>query len=453
MELYIDLSKGVLDTAKLVKKQVQVRGKNGKIFNRMQWVDPSDNSPVVEDSHHAEDDHFNRVKGLSDKEKHHVATRFLTNDKDKAHKFASATGMLRNPKHLPPLSVINHIKDNLHKVPQDHLEPHMQDHHLKDDGLNHPKLAIKHEDNHGLSDKEVEKRMGVKGPLDLSKITQGTPMDQVDSVWYPDSKEQAIKTFKSVFGSATKEGIEYVFSDPEGRFKATMEGIDAYSDRGTNRSELSLTLHDADGEHIGRVTRAAWRDKDGVLNIKNIELDLKSEHQGKGFADILYRNSEQYWHHLSGGHPFNVLLTANISVGVYAWAKQGFDFVSAGELEYAKAEFKEFCSQNGLDYNQVLKDCKVDSIDDLKHSWDFATLDDGNSYNLKDLLTDVSSRYGSEVKGLGHIGKAFMLGGKTAWDGIKRMNQDSEHEKVAELFHRMKKTGGDTSERQKAHSA
>jgi hypothetical protein len=47
-ELYVDLSKGFagggvpgrLNTAKLVRRMVQVRGKNGKIFNRMQWVKP-----------------------------------------------------------------------------------------------------------------------------------------------------------------------------------------------------------------------------------------------------------------------------------------------------------------------------------------------------------------------------------------------------------------------------
>ena len=40
MELYINLYKAVLDFAKLVKKPVQVRGKNGKVFTRMQWVNP-----------------------------------------------------------------------------------------------------------------------------------------------------------------------------------------------------------------------------------------------------------------------------------------------------------------------------------------------------------------------------------------------------------------------------
>jgi hypothetical protein len=46
MELYIDLEKGRLNTAKLVKRPVQVRGKDGKIYTRMQWVDPHSGEPV-----------------------------------------------------------------------------------------------------------------------------------------------------------------------------------------------------------------------------------------------------------------------------------------------------------------------------------------------------------------------------------------------------------------------
>jgi len=44
LELYIDLIKAELNTAKLVKRAVQVRGKNGQVFTRMQWVDPNDAS-------------------------------------------------------------------------------------------------------------------------------------------------------------------------------------------------------------------------------------------------------------------------------------------------------------------------------------------------------------------------------------------------------------------------
>lgn len=43
VDLYIDINKA-LNTAKLVKRAVQVRGKGGKVFTRMQWINPEDAS-------------------------------------------------------------------------------------------------------------------------------------------------------------------------------------------------------------------------------------------------------------------------------------------------------------------------------------------------------------------------------------------------------------------------
>lgn len=56
MDLVIDLEKamgtrGPLNTGKLVRRPVQVRGKNGKIFTRMQWVDPQTGQPAGGNGH------------------------------------------------------------------------------------------------------------------------------------------------------------------------------------------------------------------------------------------------------------------------------------------------------------------------------------------------------------------------------------------------------------------
>jgi hypothetical protein len=42
VSLEIDLSKAMLNKGKLIKRRVMVRGKNGKTFYRMQWIDPND---------------------------------------------------------------------------------------------------------------------------------------------------------------------------------------------------------------------------------------------------------------------------------------------------------------------------------------------------------------------------------------------------------------------------
>ncbi len=57
MELLIDIIKGAgmqrgpLNTGKLVRKPVQVKGKNGKTFTRMQWVDPNTGQPASMGKH------------------------------------------------------------------------------------------------------------------------------------------------------------------------------------------------------------------------------------------------------------------------------------------------------------------------------------------------------------------------------------------------------------------
>ncbi|AYP68573.1 hypothetical protein EalM132_00061 [Exiguobacterium phage vB_EalM-132] len=49
--LYVDLFKARnVDKSKLVRRPVQVRGKNGKVFTRMQWVDPATGKPPEEHS-------------------------------------------------------------------------------------------------------------------------------------------------------------------------------------------------------------------------------------------------------------------------------------------------------------------------------------------------------------------------------------------------------------------
>lgn len=76
--LLIDLNKGRLNTAKLVRRPVQVHGANGKVFTRMMWVDPKTGQPVnhvsskePEPQHKTRKDFIDhKVKNMSDDEKY-----------------------------------------------------------------------------------------------------------------------------------------------------------------------------------------------------------------------------------------------------------------------------------------------------------------------------------------------------------------------------------------------
>ena len=443
MDFYIDMNKALLNTAKLVKRSVQVHGKNGKTFTRMQWIDPNDNMPVMEHHTHEDDDHHKLVEGLHPHIREDVARDYLDHNKDHAHKFAQATGMRRDPANVPYARVVNHIAEHLHKVPRSHIKLHMDKHvgEEQKNSVNHPKLGIKHTD-HRLPDKELDKRTGKEGSLDLSKLTKGTDptahsrFDE-DWKWADENLESgdAKRAFRNIFKNTTVEGLEHVFSHPDGEFTAKLTSITAFNDDpDTELCEIGLDLHDRDMEHMGSIIRRASRDEDGTLHIFNEEMNLRSEHQGKGVADHIYNRCEQYWRHLSDGNPVNIHLTANISVGVYAWAKKGFDFENDRDLTIAHQEFSRFLKKNNMSVVQVLQDCgKSGGLDDLKHSWDFATLDDGRKYDLQSLVGSDRIRFKGEIKGAGHLGKAFMLGGKSNWGGVKKLNQSGPHEKVHEI--------------------
>lgn len=65
VKLVIDLEKGRLNTAKLVKKPVQVRGKDGKVHTRMQWTKPGED-PTQNDMHTKVDDTDHTIIGMQE---------------------------------------------------------------------------------------------------------------------------------------------------------------------------------------------------------------------------------------------------------------------------------------------------------------------------------------------------------------------------------------------------
>lgn len=64
-----DLIKGFLNTGKLVKRRVMVKGKNGKVFYRMQWVDPNDKNPALEHPGKDESTYQHHEDGVKELEK------------------------------------------------------------------------------------------------------------------------------------------------------------------------------------------------------------------------------------------------------------------------------------------------------------------------------------------------------------------------------------------------
>lgn len=127
--LVIDLFKGVLNTGKLVKRRVAVKGKNGQIFYRMQWVAPDQADKG--DMTHPGVDHstfHHHTEGIKDMEKrqsnkfpvvhhptHSLKIREHNYNTDK-EKLAQAEHALKHGEKLPPLKITPHgeVLENHH---------------------------------------------------------------------------------------------------------------------------------------------------------------------------------------------------------------------------------------------------------------------------------------------------------------------------------------------------
>jgi hypothetical protein len=439
MELYIDLGKA-FNTARLVKKPVQVHGKNGKIFTRMQWVYPATDEVVFEEPGGRHDEYHNRLKKMSDEEKRFALQQLYKNKPDKVR-------LLLHNSDFHDLqtehSIINYLHHHIHNIPQHMLEEYLPtlDNNRQEtsniDGVSEQEseksknnfkipISLKHTD-HGLTSKEVKKRHGEIGDIDLSKLRMGTKVSDFDG-GNLDGDDR--KVLSHIFKDITTEGLEYVFSHPKGEFTCSFTDVMVYNNEDYPKANINFDILDKEGSTIGFVSRTLWRNEEGHLCVYNDELSIDKEYTGSGMGDVLYKRSEQLWRHLSGGHPVEISLSANISVGVYAWAKKGFDFKMPNELQRTKNELEKFCIENNIDLGKALKKSGYNSIDDLKHSWDFATLDDDKEYDLNSVAPKYFKK---EIKGTGHLGKAFMLGGKSEWLGKKVLNADDHTEKVGDI--------------------
>ena len=123
-ELFIDLNKGTLDTTKLVKKPVQVHGKNGKVFTRMMWVDPSTGQPVSHSGHTSSSeepvktisrkDHIDKkLKEMSTEDKYKMIDKHNIQYKHNDHE-----AILHKNK---VMALKEHLNKNPHLVGADHL--------------------------------------------------------------------------------------------------------------------------------------------------------------------------------------------------------------------------------------------------------------------------------------------------------------------------------------------
>lgn len=448
MKLYIDLLKA-LDTAKLVKKQITVKGKNG-MFTRMQWVDPNTGQPVKEASEHPNDEHHHKITSMPADQSHMMVSKYVADNRDKANMVAQATGMKR-AEHMSENHLTQHLSSHIGSIPKQHLDPYLGTKEEPKAETTKPPFSFPNilVENPDMDEETAKRRMGYD-VLTKAQMTSGTRMKDAK---FRDSNESNPEIFEHrfskldpdklpyhdldsmydyVMGDLTKDAVENHLSSDEKGIYVKLSNLDIESmNQDDTTFIMEMELHETPHEEsqIGTLIREVTR-KHGSpdFHVYNESLEMNPEFQGNGWASELYSKSEAMWKHLAGGHAVHVTLTANISVGVYAWARKGFDFSKKGELQKARKELVTFCRANNSNLDKALENSGFTSVMDLKHSWDFANLRDGGEYDLK---SAAPSKYKENFEGTGHLGKVFMIGGKEHWAGEKFLNKNHITEKVS----------------------
>lgn len=281
LSLTLNLFKGTLNRGKLVKRRVAVRGKNGKVFYRMQWVSPEQAKGT--DHEHPGVDHStysHHEEGIKDMEKRrsnkfpvlhhdvndlkHVEHNYRTNKE----KYAQAKKIFEEGKDLPPV----HINDKGEILDHDYIVDLARD--LK---LTHVPVIVS---GNPILKKEKETQLKREMQVDheTGEITQSRN-DSNGNAHSPSSEtvgnlhefENFIKTKYTkqyLMQQADKQGIEFNKKDKNG---VALE---------LNSPILWMRAHTAIKKHIlaGNSFQVEHDEKDVDKNMKEKGMDTVQKH-------------------------------------------------------------------------------------------------------------------------------------------------------------------------------
>lgn len=175
------------------------------------------------------------------------------------------------------------------------------------------------------------------------------------------------------------------------------------------------------GEYVGRFERHALRDGRGNVTIEHALMEVNQDMR-VGFADDFNRRAEEQYQKW-GVRQINVY--ADISVGKYCWAQQGYTFATDDEREGMIDRFDAWATAHGhtIPDNRLLQ---------MQHPWDIAGYTDGPEVRVQGHpRTKGGTDYA--IDGTFPLGKAFMLadpaltaGCSGSWHGVKVL-ADPDH--------------------------
>lgn len=183
-----------------------------------------------------------------------------------------------------------------------------------------------------------------------------------------------------------------------------------------DRATVSGWVLGADGSPAGSFVRTFDVDDRGQRYAYHKYLKIDGNNQGSGFAEEFNRNLYD-WYRRSGISYVNV--HANIDVGGYTWATQGFEFQSAGEYAAFSGQVRSKIARHraGIPLVYPFQPIPDDQVDALEKYLDSIERGDvtASAYDI----SQFGRQPGQGGRGDTWAGKWAMLG--TSWHGRLRL--------------------------------
>lgn len=207
----------------------------------------------------------------------------------------------------------------------------------------------------------------------------------------------------------------YDYTDKESGLRAEISGVTLSYDR----INIHGIVYDKDGNMKGSFDRHLKANGEVDHSTFIIDMDV----QGAGFGSRFYQHCEDNYRKAGYTH---ITLQANSSVGGYAWARMGFDFVSDVDRHDAARRIAIGSVKHMLDAGAI------DIIDSMSHVESMtAQLKNSRAWELAAFAIDIPGQ------GMVRVGKEQMLG--SGWRGVKYLDPSGEYSAAGNIYYDAKK--------------
>ena len=286
----------------------------------------------------------------------------------------------------------------------------------------------------------MERELGGSMAMHLSSIMDVGALS-------PAKIRQLHTTIKTIFGGEglKKEHWPYDFSEHGLKTKITSVNV------GSHSIHFELQVYDAQGQPIMQGWSRRWeKHSDGRPRIENSFMEVRrTARTGVQVGSLINQGQRKLMRSVPGGGTVHV--HANIDVGGYNWANQGFSWDSSSATNSFRYRFKQFAAQHGIQLTD-------DDLQHFKEPVHFAAFDDGKIYveQVREMplsskqkqsgtltgkpgehaLTADEIRTGRTTRMPMHLGKKFML--HTDWYGTWDSAKNTDASKFADAYYELR---------------